>query len=219
MKNNERIRSALFISVILLPLVVLGIYHLAATKTPMYVKKTNAFNNRNNNNLKNQSSSNNSPTTSNQTQPSMSPQIGQSPALGPYISSLDNFSIQFNSYPQVVPGTDGAGYRYDAYIDGNIPTGQLFVLVDNNPYPSQQLLKNYESSFESSFNMSPVGPLNYGSFQGYPSIEGQYIDNQNSGYTAYATAFYTPSQEIILMGDNVSYQDFEAFANSYQNMK
>jgi len=176
------------------------------------------FSHSHNNNHKNQSTSNNFPTASNQTQPPTSPQVSQSPALGPYISSLDNFSIQFNAYPELVPGTDGAGYRYDAYINGNIPTGQLLVLVDNDPFPSQQLLNKYESNFASSFSMSPVGSLNYGSFKGYPSIEGQYIDNQNSGYTAYVIAFYTPNQEIILMGDNVSYSVFESFANSYQNM-
>ncbi len=162
----------------------------------------------------NPNSSNNSSNTQSKQAPNTNNGSSTQSSIGPYVSSIDGFDIQFPGVPTVDPGTDAAGYKYDAY---SYSQGDYVVLVDNNPSPSQQLMDSYEASLEKSFGLTPTSPIQNTTLNGYPAIYGEYTSSQD-GATTYAYTFYNSSQEIIIMTQNVNSTSFNSFANSYYDL-
>jgi hypothetical protein len=132
---------------------------------------------------------------------------------GLYTSARDGFSIQFPNTPSVTPSTDNFGYNSTSYVSTVASSGAAYiVLVDNFPSPNQTYFNGAVGGFEQ--NNTPVNIQNT-TFEGYPAISGEFNDTQLQ-MDAYATLFYTNSQEYFIKGELMSQSTFDSFANSFK---
>ena len=158
------------------------------------------------------SSTSSQPSSNSQTSGSSTTNSTGSYSNGLYTSTRDGFSIQFPNTPSVTPSTDNFGYNSTSYVSTVASSGAVYtVLVDNFPSPNQAYFNGAVGGFEQ--NNTPVS-IQDTTFEGYPAISGEFNDTQLQ-MDAYATLFYTNSQEYFIEGVLMSQSTFDSFINSF----